>query len=148
MSPPHHPLPLKVPGRICGQMKKIEKVGEVVFIASPGLPVSPTGGTQMEPYGRWGVSSLVEEMIITHLVASCRKRCLSWGSLHYLLDTSASPGEMQQWKEAGSELRLWCCPLSGLSLVHKRHSCVDLQSTSELLFGDFCPKGISIPGIH
>ena len=28
MSPPHHALPLKVPSRICGQMKKIEKVGQ------------------------------------------------------------------------------------------------------------------------
>lgn len=69
----------------------------------------------MEPYGRWGVSSLVEEMIITHLVASCGKWCLSWGLLHYLLDASTSPGEMQQWEEAGSELRLWRSPLRTVS---------------------------------
>lgn len=38
--------------------------------------------------------------------------------------------------------------LSGQAIVHKRHSCVDLQNTPEPLFGDSCLKGISIPGIH
>lgn len=35
------------------------------------------------------------EMIITHLVASRAKQCLSWGSLHYLLDASAGLTEVQ-----------------------------------------------------
>lgn len=72
---------------------------------------------QRDPDGalwRWGVSSLCGED------DNHPSGCLLWeavpelGLLHYLLGLSASP-EMQQWEEAGSELRLWHSPLRTVS---------------------------------
>lgn len=54
----------------------------------------------MEPYGRDSLLFLRSsqsngEMIITYLMASSAKQCLSWRSLCYLLDASAPPREVQ-----------------------------------------------------
>lgn len=54
----------------------------------------------MEPYGRDSLLFLRSsqsngEIRITCLMASSAKQCLSWGSLCYLLDASATPREVQ-----------------------------------------------------
>lgn len=54
----------------------------------------------MDPYGRDSLlfprsSQSNGEMIITCLMASSAKQCLSWRSLCYLLDASAPPREVQ-----------------------------------------------------
>lgn len=58
----------------------------------------------MEPYGRDSLLCLRSsqsngEMIITCLMASNAKQCLSWRSLCYLLDASATPREVRYWEE-------------------------------------------------